>query len=157
MRSSCSSTSPELCGRASVLGSHAGSTQGSLWAVGAMPQREGWDIPSVCCSTGLCSLSPWSPMCHLCTGITISVITLLQGCFLPCLSSVLYRAPCSTSPLPFSIAFNGFYWTFKSFIPIPIPVGNQTCNRSLALHTGKKSDLCLLPLYCQYLYIGNIL
>lgn len=67
--------------------------------------------PSVCCSTGLCALSPWSVLCHLHTGITIFVITVLQGCLLPCLSLVLYEAPYTIFPLPsgfYSAVFTGY-------------------------------------------------
>lgn len=49
-------------------------------------------------------------------------------------------------PFAFSIVFNDFHWISKSFMPIQIPMGNQTRNHSLTLHTGKKSDL-----YCHYI------
>lgn len=94
------------CAGKPQLGICAGSSRSSLWAVSAMPEREGWDMSLWRLQHRTLPLDTWSVLCRLFTEVTIPVITAHQGCFLPCFWSVLYKTPYGVSPLPSALYFH---------------------------------------------------
>lgn len=147
---SCSFTSARLCSKASVLSISASNIHRiselwvqCLWGMGCVP-------PSAAAQDSLLGHVE-----HVCTGVTIAVISAQQVCFLPFLKISLTQSSLCFIPFASSTVcvFFASHWSLSCCFQYLWEIKHI----SFSCIAYRKELGSLLPLNCQYNHIGNLL